>query len=317
MQTQPGEVPSDNARMSLARAVIPGRCYMITRRCSERRFFMRPDAETTNAFIYCLALAARRCAVKVLFTAAMSNHHHTGIVDTEGRFPEFLAYFHKLFAKHQNALRGRWENFWASEQASVVELITADDVLDKMVYALSNPAKDHLVERVVDWPGVDALSAIVAGVPLIGRKPTRFFRPDGELPETMALEFDRPPGFESWSDVEFGVCLRRRIAAVEAQAAAARRRSKLRVLGRAAILRQSWRDCPRSREPRRKLRPHVACKNTWRRIEALSRNKMFLTRYAACRDSMLAGACVPFPIGTYWLPRFAKIPCDPDPRSPS
>jgi hypothetical protein len=29
--------------MSLPRAIVPGRRYMITRRCSERRFFMRPD----------------------------------------------------------------------------------------------------------------------------------------------------------------------------------------------------------------------------------------------------------------------------------
>ena len=29
--------------MSLLREVIPGRTYMVTRRCSERRFFLRPD----------------------------------------------------------------------------------------------------------------------------------------------------------------------------------------------------------------------------------------------------------------------------------
>ena len=43
--------------MSLPRAIIPGRCYLITRRCSERRFFLRPDRETNNAFVYCMALA--------------------------------------------------------------------------------------------------------------------------------------------------------------------------------------------------------------------------------------------------------------------
>jgi hypothetical protein len=31
---------------------------MITRRCSERRFFLRPDDDTNDAFIYCLGLAA-------------------------------------------------------------------------------------------------------------------------------------------------------------------------------------------------------------------------------------------------------------------
>src|SRR5664279_398205 len=65
--------------MTLPRQVVPGRDYMITRRCSERRFFLRPDEDTNNAFIYCLALAARRANVQITFSVAMSNHHHTGI----------------------------------------------------------------------------------------------------------------------------------------------------------------------------------------------------------------------------------------------
>lgn len=76
--------------MSIPRAVVPGRVYMLTRRCSERRFFLRPDAETNTAFVYCLALAAEVHQVEVIFTAAMSNHHHTGIVDVHGRLPDFL-----------------------------------------------------------------------------------------------------------------------------------------------------------------------------------------------------------------------------------
>ncbi len=47
--------------------VVPGRDYMITRRCSERRFFLRPDLATNNAFIYSLALAIRRSKVEVIF----------------------------------------------------------------------------------------------------------------------------------------------------------------------------------------------------------------------------------------------------------
>ena len=115
--------------MSLPRAVVPGRCYMITRRCSERRFFLRPDPQTNNAFSYCLALAADVYRIRVVFTATMSNHHHTGIIDVHGYLPGFLAHFHELVANHQNALRGRWEAMWASEKTSVVELVDAEDRL--------------------------------------------------------------------------------------------------------------------------------------------------------------------------------------------
>ena len=57
---------------------------MITRRCSERRFFMRPDRETNNAFIYCLALAARKTSVSIVCVGTTSNHWHGIVVDKFG-----------------------------------------------------------------------------------------------------------------------------------------------------------------------------------------------------------------------------------------
>src|ERR1700759_3787741 len=53
----------DAGTMSLPRQVIPGRFYMITRRCTQRQFLLRPDEQTNNAFLYCLAEAAQRCDV--------------------------------------------------------------------------------------------------------------------------------------------------------------------------------------------------------------------------------------------------------------
>jgi hypothetical protein len=64
--------------MTLPRQVVPGRDYMITRRCSERRFFPRPDEETNNAFIYCLALAARRAKVEVTFCPTIPDESAHG-----------------------------------------------------------------------------------------------------------------------------------------------------------------------------------------------------------------------------------------------
>ena len=136
---------------------------------------MRPDHETNNAFIYCLALAARKASVSIVCVGTTSNHYHAVVVDRSGRLPQFLEHFHKLFAKHQNALRGRWEAFWASEQTSVVELVKSEDVLGKIVYAIANPVTSHLVERVHHWPGVESLTAIDRNVPLTASKPIRFF----------------------------------------------------------------------------------------------------------------------------------------------
>jgi putative transposase len=296
--------------MSFPRAVLPGRCYLITRRCSERRFLMRPDRDTNNAFVYCLAYAAQRTGVEVMFFLAMSNHYHAGVIDRAGCLPKFLEHFHRLFAKHQNALRGRWENFWASEQTSVVELVDPADALAKMFYTLGNPVKDHLVATCDDWPGASSLATHLGGPAVRAHRPGRFFRADGPMPDEITLELVRPPGLEALPDVNFRERLTEGLRVVEHEAAAIRKRDRIRVLGREAVMRQHWSARPSTREPRRGLRPAVACRNAWRRAETLARNKAFIAAYRAARERLLAGLEAKLPPGTYWLRVFAGFPCE-------
>ena len=296
--------------MSLPRAIIPGRRYLITRRCSERRFLMRPDRETNNAFVYCMALAAQKTKVSVVCAGTTSNHYHAVVVDNHARLPEFLEHFHKLFAKHQNALRGRWEAFWATEQTSVVELPNPEDVLNKMVYAIANPVSSHLVDKVHHWPGVESLTAIELDLPLVASKPSRFFDPDnGDLPDIVQLHFRRAPGFERLSHVQYAKLLHDNVAQAEAKAAAERLEKGIRIVGRKAVLRQHWSASPNTHEPRRRLSPRVACRNKWARIEALQRNQAFLDHYRGARADHLAGRDASFPPGTWWLCRYAGLKC--------
>jgi putative transposase len=102
--------------------------------------------------------------------------------------------------------------------------------------------------------------------------------------------------------------VRAQVAATEAAVAAERMRTGARVLGRRTILRQSWRACPASLEPRRNLRPRTAARSQWARLEALGRNREFLAVYREARARWLSGAEASFPVGTYWLRRFAHGP---------
>ena len=71
--------------------------------------------------------------------------------------------------------------------------------------------------------------------------------------------------------------------AVEAEQARERARSGRNVLGRYAVLRQSWRESPTSREPRRNLRPTVAARSLWTRLEAIQRKREFAAAYREAR----------------------------------
>jgi len=227
------------------------------------------------------------------------------IYDREGRYPEFIEHFHKLFARSQNALRGRWENLWSSEQTCVVKLVERKAVIDKLVYAAANPVLDHLVDRVHHWPGVNGLAALLSGRPLRATRPLHFFRPDGPMPDMLEMPLTIPPELGPAAAVLSE--LRDQVHAIEAERAAERLRTGRRVLGRRAVLAQSWRDRPTSHEPRRNLRPRVASPNKWARIEALQRNRAFAAAYASARERWREGAPAVFPPGTYWLQRFASV----------
>jgi REP element-mobilizing transposase RayT len=289
----------------LPRQVMPGQFYLITRRCTQRQFLLRPDPATNNAFLYCLIHAAQRSEVDVLLPCAMSNHYHVVIYDRAGRYPELIEHFHKLLARSQNALRGRWENFWSSEQTCVVRLADREAVLDKLAYTAANPVLDHLVERVHHWPGVNGLSALLQGRRLRVTRPLHFFRSDGPMPDDLDMTLTLPPELGPGEAVRAE--LRDRVKRIEAERAAERRRTGGRVLGRRAVLAQSWRDAPGSCEPRRNLRPQVASRSPWARIEALLRNRAFIRDYADARARWRDGVAAVFPPGTYWLQRFASV----------
>ena len=292
--------------MTLPREVHPGQFYLVTRRCTQRQFLLRPDAATNNNFLYCLTVAAERCEIEVLLPCAMSNHYHAVVYDRRGTLPAFTEHFHKLLAKSQNALRGRWENLWAAEPVCVVRLADAADVMAKLVYVATNPVKDGLVDKVHHWPGVNGLAALVGDRAMTATRPAHFFRDGGPMPASVTLRLTVPRELGDGAEVRCE--LRARVAEAEARLAGERQRAGRRVLGRRAVLQQSWRESPHSHEPRRNLRPRIAARSIWSRIEAQQRSREFQEGYRQARASMLAGGRVEFPPGTYWLRRFVNVP---------
>ena len=131
--------------LTAPREVLPGTTYLITRRCAQRQFLLKPSRRTNQLVRYCLADAARHTGVLLHAVCCMSNHWHGVVTDPFARLPEFLERFHRLFARAQNASLGRWENLWSSDKTSVVALVSDEDVLDKMAYTVANPTAAGLV----------------------------------------------------------------------------------------------------------------------------------------------------------------------------
>ncbi len=300
--------------MTQPRRILSDRTYMFTRRCTQRMFLLRPSKKTDQAFIYCFAVAAKRYDIEVYWLCVLSNHYHAGCRDTHGNYPEFLRYFHSMLARCLNAHLGRWENLWSTEQTGALELGDEDAIFRKMIYSLCNPVQDNLVERVLSWPGFCSYRYQLADQPVLAQRPLRFFNKEGIMPEEVDLRFARPPEFDHLTHEQWAAKLHAAVTAKEEEAAAKRATTGKRAIGRKAILRQSSFASPRSIAERRGLRPRVASRNKWRRIEMLQANKHFQQRYREAYLSHRAGnAGALFPTGTYKLRVQGLVRCEPLP----
>ena len=304
-QIPSGLVPALSPFVTLARQVVEGRSYLLTRRCTQRQYLLRPDPLTEEAYEYCLGEAVERFSITLHGWIAMSNHEHVIIRDNLGNFPEFLAHFHKMVAKVVNAHRGRRENLWATEQPNVVYLVSPEDAFDKLVYLLSNPISDDLVERAADWPGASSYGLHLSSRARTVKRPHIFFRADGAMPESVTLKPERLEGYEALSEEEWRDKIGKAVQAAEERARKERIRSGRRVLGRKNVLNMSPTDSPTTAEPRRGIRPHIACRDRERRIRELTALRVFRFAYREARLRFERGEHrVEFPLGTYWMLRF-------------
>jgi len=291
--------------MTAPRQVLRGASYLVTRRCAQRQFLLKPSKACREVFRFVLALAARRYGVELHAFCVLSNHYHLVLTDPEARLPAFLQLLDALVARALNAQLGRWEAFWAPGSFSAVALAGPEDVVDKAAYALANPVAAGLVRSGRQWPGLWSAPEDV-GRTLEARRPGHFFAKEGGLPELLELELTAPPGFrtaEAFRE-QLVEALERREAEAVRQRAGKGFLGVLRVLGQQATGR------PKGVELRRNLSPRVAGRDRWKRIEALGRLAAFLTAY---RDALLVWRSgrrtVLFPEGTYLLRVAAGVRC--------
>ena len=312
---------ADGPDMTAPRLTLPNSYYFITRRTSQRQFLLLPKAVFNNAVRYCLALAAKKHGIKLIWSSWMSNHYHLGIFDPHGNVSKFLADLNRCVSKHHNSLLGRFENFWDNSKPSIIRVETYDDLMDKMAYSLANPSAADLVETAANWPGEISKPDDLLKTQSIVR-PDNYFRDAGTCPTHVDLTYEKPDCAAHLSDQQYRAEVARRLELLESTHRARRdselqlkrtnrklskkkgnnKRIPKRVLGLDALLRLRPTDTPSSIAKRFGLNPRIAAKNKWLRIDALARLKLFYAEYKAAREAWCAGdRNVIFPPGTYWM----------------
>lgn len=292
--------------MTAPRQVIPGTTYLVTRRCSQRQFLLRPSELTNQIFLYVLALASARFGVLVHAFCVLSNHFHLVVTDPDARLPAFGQYLDSLVARAMNIELGRCESFWSPQSYSAVALLDPLAVVDKAAYTLANPVAAGLVRRGRDWPGLWS-SPEQIGSKLRVSRPPRFFRAKG-MPDEAVLELTAPPSF--LDSAEFVRQLSHCLDVHEGRAILAATAAGREFLGAEQVLRQSPTQRPVDREAPRSLNPRLASMDKWKRLEALNRLKEFSAAYRSAWSRFRTGVRdVVFPSGTYWMRVAFRVRC--------
>jgi hypothetical protein len=251
-------------------------------------------------FLYVLALASRRFGVQVHAFCVLSNHFHLVVTDTQARLPAFAQFLGSLVARAVNVLLRRSEAFWAPGSFSAVALAGPEDVIAKTAYVLANPTAAGLVPTGSEWPGLWTGPDQIGTAVLRARRPEIFFRRKGALPDVAELVLVPPPGVGPLEGFRRAVA--DEVAELERGAHRRQAASGRTFLGVRRVLAQKPSERSRTAEVRGELKPRVAARDKWKRIEVLSRLIEFLRAYRAAWKEWRAGARdVVFPPGTYLL----------------
>jgi REP element-mobilizing transposase RayT len=281
---------------------------MQQKRCYRQEFRLRPETMINEIIEYVLAYCADKYDIELHEFVVMSNHDHLVHTDTQGNRPEFYGLFHSLVARAVNAVHGEWESVWSAQRYSAPTMEEPQDTLRKCIYTLLNPVDAELVRYAWDWQGVTSYR-LEYGKPKVIRRPDAFF--SDKMPEQVELVIRRPKGLRPELDNRQ---LRREIRAAvkrEQRAVAERVRGKgRRFLGMDRVRKQPRHGSPRDRGRRRGIRPTVAAKSKWTRIEALQRNQRFLAEHRDARSRFEKGERdVAFPAGTYLMRARYGVSC--------
>lgn len=251
----------------------PNTFYLVTKRCHQARFFLRPDPKTNAAVLEWLTRAQLAFpGIAVFGLVVMSNHIHLVLQDTKGELAAWASYFFGNLARAINAIRGRSGPVF-SRRYSAEPILDCDALLDRLVYLVTNPVAAGLCEQSQNWPGVllwaESGLAEQHQVCWIDRQARRRAsyraRSRGEKPSDCAefrvragLVIHPLPGHLEGGGAEDSQAVAKAIEAREHEIRLERRQAGLSPMSRHQVLAQDWHAAPR--RPKRSPRP--ACHTT-------------------------------------------------------
>jgi hypothetical protein len=148
------------------RYIPPGALVDITAQTVGSKFLLRPSPAFNAAVLSILGRALSLLPLDLHAVAFMSNHWHclVSVADAQAA-SRFVQFVHGNLARIVQSLVG-WDGR-VFRKASYIVVGTAGEE-QRLRYVLSQGAKEGLVRRPVDWPGVHSARALIGEEVLVG-----------------------------------------------------------------------------------------------------------------------------------------------------
>mgnify|MGYP006298787351 CR=1 FL=1 len=294
--------------MTAPRRILPGMTYSITRRCLDRRFYLKPTPELVADMKYVLGQANERYGVKLHVVCGMFNHFHLHATDVRGVLP---AYMQDVFRQLSRVVKKAYPDIegpvFDDRPPCVTVLLTP--AARQLAYVVTNPVTSHLVVKHGDYPGLVTRQEELDGYAervsrpealLLGRPAHAKF----EITPWEPAEASEPSAEERARKRAYVLELAKQlIAENEAAAAKERRRSGRGAEGPHRLMQRSHRGRPESRTQRSDVVPALAAGDPSVMKQGKRMLRAWRRAYRDARAALMAKEDALFPAGTWWLPR--------------
>ena len=271
-----------------------GAVYSQTQRTIDRQFLFKPDPEVRNIIGASAARAQKDHPVKLYWLEFNINHEQCGIAPLSDsqedltNIVNFKRTFHRLLAEGLNRYLDREGGVFSSPSRDV-ECVDGPSLERQLLYAMANPVKDGLAERVARWGGFSSYNALARGeaetFTYVDRTAwhrqggARSGRPAEAFTRSVRLEYTPLPQWEGMRPEKRQALIRRECRALEKRFREEREEAGRRAMSAAEMARLDHRDRPKSR-PERTRKPlcHASTREAAEQFEEEYRR--FLKAYA-------------------------------------
>ena len=296
----------------------PNGAYCETQRTTDRQFLFKPDGNISNIIGAAAGRALEKYPVKLYWLDFNINHKHAGrgpLSDSPEHL-ENLAKFDQLFnslvARGINKYLGREGPLFSTRNRST-PAIDDESLEQQLLYAVTNPVKDGLVDRVAHRKGFSSYKQLATGE--VERFSyinwTRWHQAGGarskrspeEFTEWTKVKLSPIPSWERLPEHKRQALFRRRVRQLEQRYREEREREGRRPMGPRKLAKLDPRQRPRHAPEQRRPQPlcHASTAGAARDYE--NQLRAFLDQYYHASGMWLEGAHdVGFPPGSFKPP---------------